>query len=173
MSRTKKILIGLALVCWSIGIYLLGDRQQPPPGNADVPSASSDTVVVYIEKPVTVIKYVRIPGRIDTLVKYSPIYTHNNVDINAQVASLDTLLQAHQPDTDSLTTYGRLRVDYFLFPYNFFDLRFDPYSLPEKETIITRTVYVTEKCKTRWYEKKEIWAGVAVLVGSVITAYRK
>jgi hypothetical protein len=175
MSKMNKIFIALAIILWSIGIYFVGGlkKEQPSPGPANGSSATSDTVVITIEKPVPVIKYIRIPGKIDTFYKFLPIQTHNNVDINAQVATLDTLLQANQPDTDSLTTYGRLRVDYFYFPYNFFDLRFDPYPLPEREKIITKTVYVTEKCKTKWYEKKEIWAGAAVLIGSAITAYRK
>ncbi len=112
-----------------------------------------DTLVVYKEVPKIVFK--QLPAKTVTVYKtvHDTVYAWMKSD-------MDTFITVQNID------YGRLYVSYWHPPLDYFDIDFIPSPLPEK--IITRTI-----TSGKWYEKKEVWAGAAVLIGGIIAEARK
>ncbi len=166
-NKMKAVLAVVALVVSFIagGLYGFFGFDRTPAAPVITTATQIDTVTV--DRPVLVekIKYVRLPAKTDTVYRYNDrVRVEIDTVYSADVRStIDTLLQSNGTD------YGRLYVAYWHPPLDFFNLDFIPSPLPEK--MVVKTVYVAEKPK--WWEKKEVWAGVAVLVGTVIAESRK
>jgi len=118
----------------------------------------SDTVYIKIPVKIPVVKYRQLPARIDTLFRT----VHDTVAVLVK-ADMDTFITVGGVD------YGRLYVTYWNSPLSYFDMDFIPAPIPQK--IITKTVNLP--CNQKWYEKKEVWAGAAVLIGGIISETRK
>jgi hypothetical protein len=117
-----------------------------------------DTVVVTKEVPKLV--YRHLPAKTDTIYHTDTVH--------------DTIYAWMKSDLDTSFTiegvdYGHLYVSYWHPPFDYFDIDFIPAVIPER--IITKTV--TMPVTQKWYEKKEVWAGAAVLIGGIIAEARK
>jgi len=166
-NKLKTALAVLAMVISFVagGFYgFFGFDRKP---SAPVITSATKIDTVTVEKPVLVekIKYVRLPAKTDTVYRYKDrIRVEVDTVYSAEIRStIDTVLQ------DNGTNYGRLYVAYWHPPLDFFNMDFIPAPLPEK--MVIKTVYVAEKPK--WWEKKEVWAGAAILIGTVISEARK
>jgi len=135
-----------------------------PPGIPSSPPAQADPVIrcdtVFVKDPVKIpiIKYRYLRAKTDTMYRT----VHDTVTAYER-ADLDTTLIVGGVD------YGRLYLTYWNHPLNFFDMDFIPAPLPQE--VITKTI--TVKVGPKWYEKKEVWAGAAALIGGIISEARK
>ena len=117
----------------------------------DVPVAVIDTTYI----PVHEVHFIHAPAVHDTVPCYIVTAQHDTV-YQVDVARIDTVLRSDDQ------IYGRLSVDYYPAPWDWFNIDFAPAPLP----VITVTKYVDKKRK--FYEQAW-WAPVMMAAtGAVV-----
>lgn len=152
---TACLIGGAGYAYYKVSHFL--DLPTSPTAQID-PIIKCDTIYVKVPVKIPIVKYRYLPAKTDTLYRT----VHDTVTAYER-ADLDTTLVVGGVD------YGRLYLTYWNHPLNFFDMDFIPAPLPRE--VITRTI--TVKVGPKWYEKKEVWAGAAVLIGGIISEARK
>lgn len=116
----------------------------------DVPRTEIDTVYVKQE----IVKYKWIAAKHDTVFKtFTKIVTDTACINPNQVSYMDTTLRS------TTTTYGHLSVAYYPYPWDKFNMQFEPAPLPQ----ITITKFVDKK--RPWYAHPAVALCVGVVAG--------